>query len=198
MWHSLGGNKIKHCSETATLIPFRNRKWNNTWRLSSWRENCWDELIWGKDTELESDLNYSCKERTSGVLESQDGCTENWPVLAACLKPQVCQHRGCGGRTAPGTLCLWAALPWMSTDTLLCRGFLKKPDTNSFFCCFSRECCKELVFPAVNLPGHEEVWERSLCWPKGMDKASQSFPNSLKGSWLGAVTRILPYHSPRR
>lgn len=202
MWHSLGDNKIKHCSETATLIPFRNTEWNNTLRVSLWRQT--ELLRWidtGKKhwTRIWPELQLQWKDFRSAWVKSQGGCAENWLVLAACLEPQLCQHSGCGGITAPGVLPLWAALPWVSTDTLLSTGFLKKPDTNSFFFCFSQECCKDLVFPcsetclAMQCPA--EVWQKSLCWPNRRDEVSQSFPQEFerKLAWSRYKDLLLPF-----
>lgn len=147
-------------------------------------------------TRIWPELQLQSKDFRSACMKSQDGCTEQWLVLAACLKPQVYQHTDCGRLNAPGSLSPWTALPWMSADTLLCRGFLEKPDTDSFLFCFSQECCKDLVFPCTEtclvMQCPAEVWEKSLWWPKKMDKDSQYFPQQFERKLAWSSYKGLP------
>lgn len=97
LWHSPGDNKIKHLSETATLIPFKStskgKYYIETFFNTLWRQNCWDESIWAKENELESDLNCGYKiRRISGVpgwvMLSKSGWVHR-AVAGLKPKPQV-------------------------------------------------------------------------------------------------------------
>lgn len=58
---SPGDNKIQHLSGTATLIPLRNiRQYHTESFLNTLRRQT-VEMVWAKEDELESDLNYSYK-----------------------------------------------------------------------------------------------------------------------------------------